>query len=224
MRIAKEIAGRQCPKCGSAAEQIMFWKNLKGIQRYRCKKCGKIYTMEKPQPLYPEEVKEQAIKAYYSGLSARQVGKMFGMDKANVPKWIKKRGIVWISPETKNDESQMDELFWFIKRKERTRTRENTYIILLISTSPRQILGYYAGKYRNAEEMQKIVDEAPRAKVYCTDGNFTYKNVIFHGDHRENDEDKSNTHDVESVNADLRTYNIGIKETKPVFLQKLRNA
>lgn len=38
----------------------------------------------KPQPLYPEEVKEQAIKAYYSGLSARQVGKMFGMNKANV--------------------------------------------------------------------------------------------------------------------------------------------
>ena len=38
----------------------------------------------KPQPLYPEEVKEQAI--YYSGLSARQVGKMFGMNKANVLK------------------------------------------------------------------------------------------------------------------------------------------
>lgn len=38
MRIAKEIAGRQCPKCVSAAEQIMFGKNLKGIQRYRCKK------------------------------------------------------------------------------------------------------------------------------------------------------------------------------------------
>lgn len=90
MRIAKEIAGRKCPKCGSTTEQIMFGKNLKGIQRCRCKKCGKIYTMEKPQPLYPEEVKEQAIKAYYSGLSARQVGKMFGMNKANVLNWIKK--------------------------------------------------------------------------------------------------------------------------------------
>lgn len=60
---------------------------------------------------------------------------------------------MWISPETKNDKSQMDELFWFIKRKERTKTKENTYIILLISTSPRQILGYYAGKYRNAKEI-----------------------------------------------------------------------
>lgn len=46
--------------------------------------------MEKPQPLYPDEVKEQAIKAYYSGLSARQVGRLFHMNKANVLNWIKK--------------------------------------------------------------------------------------------------------------------------------------
>ncbi len=90
MKIAKEIEGRKCPRCGSVAEQIMFGKNLKGIQRCRCKKCGKIYTMEKSQPLYPEEVKQQAIKAYYSGMSARQVGKLFGMNKANVLNWIKK--------------------------------------------------------------------------------------------------------------------------------------
>lgn len=92
MKIAKEIAGRSYPKCGSVEEQIKFGKNLKDIQRCRCKKCGKIYTMEKTQPLYPEEVKEQAIKAYYSGMSARQVGKLFHMNKANVLNWIKKNG------------------------------------------------------------------------------------------------------------------------------------
>ena len=47
MRIATEIAGRQCPKCGSAAEQIMFGKNLKGIQRYRCKKNAERFTQWK---------------------------------------------------------------------------------------------------------------------------------------------------------------------------------
>lgn len=99
---------------------------MKGIQRSRCKKCGKIYTMEKPQPLYPEKIKEQAIKAYYSGLSVRQVGKLFHMNKANVLNWIKKMEKVWISPSTRNDERQMDELFWYIKKKENTKTRENT--------------------------------------------------------------------------------------------------
>ena len=82
MRIAKEIAGRQCPKCGSAAEQIMFGKNLKG--KVQVQEMRKGLHNGIPQPLYPEEVKGQAIKAYYSGLSARQVGKMFGMNKANV--------------------------------------------------------------------------------------------------------------------------------------------
>lgn len=124
---------------------------------------------------------------------------------------------MWISASTRNDERQMDELFWYIKKKENTKTRENTYIILLINTNPRQILGYYAGKYRTAEVKQKIVDEAPRAKVYCTDGNFTYKNVIFPGIHIQNDDDKSETHDVESINADLRTYLSGLRRRSRCF-------
>ncbi len=67
------------------------------------------------------------------------------------------------------------------------------------------------------KKLQKIVDEAPRAKVYCTDGNFTYKNVIFPGEHRQNDEDKRDTHDVESINADLRTYISGLRRRSRCF-------
>lgn len=90
MRIAKEIAGRKCPCCGIEEQQIMFGKSPKGLQRYRCKKCGKVYTMEKSEPKYSDEIKRQAIKAYYSGMSARQVGRLFNMSKANVLNWIKK--------------------------------------------------------------------------------------------------------------------------------------
>ncbi len=39
---------------------------------------------------YSEEIKEQAIKTYYSGTSGRGVGKIFGFSKANVYNWIKK--------------------------------------------------------------------------------------------------------------------------------------
>jgi len=85
----------------------------------------------------------------------------------------------------------MDELFWYINRKENTKTRENTYVILLISVNPRQIVGYYTGKKRTAEIMQRIVDNLIQAKQYATDGNFTYKDVIFPGKHIQNDENKS---------------------------------
>lgn len=40
---------------------------------------------------YPEEIKQAAIKAYYSGVSGRDVGHLFHMNKANVYNWIKKR-------------------------------------------------------------------------------------------------------------------------------------
>ena len=39
---------------------------------------------------YSEEMRERAIKTYYSGVSGRGVGKIFGMSKANVYNWIKK--------------------------------------------------------------------------------------------------------------------------------------
>ena len=35
-------------------------------------------------------MKEQAIKVFYSGESGRSVGKIFGMSKANVYRWLKK--------------------------------------------------------------------------------------------------------------------------------------
>ncbi len=40
---------------------------------------------------YDEKTREAAIKIYYSGVSGRQVGKLFHMNKANVYNWIKKR-------------------------------------------------------------------------------------------------------------------------------------
>lgn len=55
-----------------------------------CLDCGTHYTLNPKTRAYPEEVKQTAIKVYYSGVSGRGVGKVFGMSKANVYNWIKK--------------------------------------------------------------------------------------------------------------------------------------
>jgi transposase len=39
---------------------------------------------------YSEEMRTSAIKAYYSGVSGRGVGRLLGMSKNNVYKWLKK--------------------------------------------------------------------------------------------------------------------------------------
>jgi len=90
MKKAKETLGRVCPGCKSERNQIHFGQNRSGSQRIRCKDCGKTYTPEAKTKAYSEELREQAIKTYYSGVSGRGVGKIFGMSKANVYNWIKK--------------------------------------------------------------------------------------------------------------------------------------
>ena len=81
---------RVCPKCSRAENQINAGYNRSGTQRCLCKFCNYKYTPDKKTREYPEEVKQQAIKTYYSGVSGRGVGKLMGMSKANVYNWLKK--------------------------------------------------------------------------------------------------------------------------------------
>jgi len=53
------------------------------------------------------------------------------MYHANVLRWIKKAEEVWKSREMDYRAFELDELYWFVKRKERTETRENTYIMMI---------------------------------------------------------------------------------------------
>lgn len=81
---------KKCPKCGKTENQIKVGFNKSGTQRCKCKECGISYTLNPKKHEYSEEIKEQAVKIYYSGVSGRGVGKIFGMSKANVYNWIKK--------------------------------------------------------------------------------------------------------------------------------------
>ena len=90
MRKATIDENRRCPKCGKIENQIKAGFNRSGTQRCKCKDCGIKYTLEPKKHEYPEETKQLALKMYYSGVSGRGVGKVLGMNKANVYNWIKK--------------------------------------------------------------------------------------------------------------------------------------
>lgn len=83
---------RRCPKCGSIENQIRVGYNRSGTQRCKCKNCNISYTPDAKKHEYSEETRQLALKMYYSGVSGRGVGKMLGMNKANVYNWIKKNG------------------------------------------------------------------------------------------------------------------------------------
>ena len=128
---------------------------------------------------------------------------------------------VWISPKTETSSYQLDELWHFVSRRPRTETHENIYVMTMISENPRQIVGFMASHTKTAVEIQEIVDSAPAVDKYFTDGNYTYCDVLYPVEHIRNSWDKSDTHDVESINSDLRTYLAGLRRRSRCFYRKL---
>jgi IS1 family transposase len=133
----------------------------------------------------------------------------------------KKNGgeVVWISQNTDTHTFEFDELFWFIKQRGGYEHGINTYLITMISRFPRQILAYDVGGTKTAAQMQRLAGSAPRAENYATDGNLTYLDVDFQGKHIRNTHSKSDTHNVESINADLRHYIRGLSRKSRCFFR-----
>jgi len=126
---------------------------------------------------------------------------------------------VWISKITDYSAFENDELHWYIERKYFTESRTNTYIMTMVSRLPRQIVGFAVDKSVNSKALQKVVDSVPPAEEYFTDGCLTYYDVIFSGKHRRNAENKNDTHNIESTNADLRHYIAGLARRSRCFFR-----
>lgn len=101
---------------------------------------------------------------------------------------------------------ELDELYWFINKKDDTKTRENIYIITMVRREPRLIVGFDVDIDKTSERIQKIVDGGPEAEKYCTDGYNGYLDVVFPGEHVRNIHNKKDTFTVEGINADLRHF------------------
>lgn len=90
MRKQSNEKERKCPRCGATEKQHLQGQNRSGTRRCICRICEKTYTLNPKSSAYSEEVRQQAIKMYYGGVSGRGVGKILGMGKENVVRWIKK--------------------------------------------------------------------------------------------------------------------------------------
>jgi IS1 family transposase len=128
---------------------------------------------------------------------------------------------VWISEETKFDTFELDELHSFINRAKPLDLRENTYLMTMISRTPRQIAAFDVDKSVSSARLQSMVDSVPPANRYCTDGLKIYLDVDFLGGHVYNVDDKSDTRNVESVNADLRHYIPALRRRSRCFFRTL---
>ena len=134
---------------------------------------------------------------------------------------LKKTGRVWISEATDFSDFELDEIFWFINCRKDYEMGINTYIMTMISRIPRQIVGYAVDNSKSQEKIQGIVDSVPPAKTYHTDGYYGYANVDFLGWHNQNALNKNDTHNIESVNSDMRQFIPGLRRRSKCFYRSL---
>ena len=116
---------------------------------------------------------------------------------------------------------EIDELYWYIEHKAKTKTRENIYITTAVSREPRQIAGFDVAFDISPARIQNIIDIAPPAERYCTDGYLGYIDIVYPGQHIRNVRNKSDTFTVEGVNADLRHYIPLLARRSRCFARKL---
>ena len=91
----------------------------------------------------------------------------------------------------------------------------------MISREPRQIVGFDAAYDKSRTRIQRIVDNAPPAERYSTDGYLGYCDIDYFGEHIRNTKNKADTHNVESINADLRHYIPGLRRRSRCFHRTL---
>jgi transposase-like protein len=81
-----------CPKCGSSE----YIKNgiIKGRQRYKCKKCLRVYTVEEKSTAASLTEKRIALILYLEGTRITTIAHYLKVSPTSVSKWIKKYGDV----------------------------------------------------------------------------------------------------------------------------------
>ena len=77
-------------------------------------------------------------------------------------------------------------MYWFLEHKGNQSTRENVYIMTMISREPRQIVGFAVAHDKSPKRVQGIVDNAPDAEKYCTYGCLGYIDVVYPRKHIRN--------------------------------------
>ena len=92
----------------------------------------------------------------------------------------------------------------------------------MVSREPRQIIGHAVSRDKTSQTIQCMVDTAPDAERYCTDGYSGYLDIVYPGKHIFNIHNKKDTFTVEGVNAAPLYSDIGAAEQ--MFSKKIRES
>jgi insertion element IS1 protein InsB len=87
----------------------------------------------------------------------------------------------------------------------RGKEKNKAYIVTAVDRQTHTIVGFAVCRERTVEILQSVIDAAPKAENYYTDGFLMYQDLSYWGNHKML-KDKSETYSVEGGNSDLRHY------------------
>jgi IS1 family transposase len=94
--------------------------------------------------------------------------------------------------------------------------KNRAYIVTAVERAKPTIVGWAVCAERTLEILQPVIDIAPPAKHYYTDGFLMYQDLSYWGNHTML-KDKSQTYSVEGGNADLRHYLARLQRSSRCF-------
>ena|SRR6187399_1633416 len=108
-----------CPQC-NASTLVKTGRNPSGSQRYVCKTCRHVTTLEPQRNGYASEVRAQALRLYLEGNGFRRIGRLLKVNHQSVANWVAAAAVQVPAPPPQPTESvviELDELFTFIGQK-----------------------------------------------------------------------------------------------------------
>ena len=101
--------------------------------------------------------------------------------------------------------------------------KNRVFLIILLDRYRRKIVGFDISFDKNPETIQKIIDSSPKAKQYYSDGYNGYFNLNYHCGKYKSLNNKSQTHNIESVNSDFRKYIPFLQRKSKCFSRSLEH-
>jgi transposase-like protein len=114
----------KCKICGGNV-----WKNGvdKGVQRYRCKVCGKYSSSSDVKAQYSEKDVKNAIQMYLNNCGVRKTALFIGCSPGTILNWVRKaaNGVEAKTYSVGGDIIEMDEIFAQSDRRIATMIKKN---------------------------------------------------------------------------------------------------
>ena len=110
---------KPCPHC-NALTLVKTGRNPSGSQRYVCKTCQHVTTLEPHRNGYPPDVRAQALRLYVEGNGFRRIGRLLQVNHQSVANWVAAAALEVSPVPPQPAESaviELDELFTFIGQK-----------------------------------------------------------------------------------------------------------